>query len=128
MDIAIEQAFIKKYIDKGYQERLLLELGSAKRRTKALSRFSHNVEEILSKNIIKKEVTNFGDIKETDKTLYVISRDKNDGTQTSFADAIKYYETTYTSVVLIGESFALLKEETEGGTPKMFYLKSNEAQ
>ena len=128
MDIAIEQAFIKKYIDKGYQERLLLELSSAKRRTKALSRFSHNVEEILSKNIIKKEIANFGDIKEPDKTLYVISWDKNNGTQTSFADAIKYCETTYTSVVLIGETFALIKEEAEGRTPKMFYLKSNEAQ
>ena len=105
-----------------------MELGSAKRRTKALSRFSHNVEEILSKNIIKKEITNFGDIKEPDKTLYVISWDKNDGTQISFADAIKYCETAYTSVVLIGETFALIKEEAEGGTPKMFYLKSNEAQ
>ena len=128
MGIAIEQEFIKKYIDKGYQERLLLELGSTKRRTKALSRFSHNVEEILNKNITKKTITNFSDIKETDQTIYVISWDKNDGTQISFADAIKYCETTYTSVVLIGESFALLKEETEGGTPKMFYLKSNEAQ
>ena len=128
MNIAIEQEFIKKYIDKGYQERLLLELGSTKRRTKALSRFSHNAEEILNKSILKKEITNFGDIKETDKTLYVISWDKNDGTQISFADAIKYCETTYTSVVLIGEAFALIKEETEGGAPKIFYLKSNKAQ
>ena len=128
MNIAIEQEFIKRYIDKGYQERLLLELSSAKRRAKALSRFSHNVEEILSKSIVKKEITDFGDIKETDKTLYVISWDKNDGTQISFADAIKYCETTYTSVVLIGESFALIKEETEGGMPKIFYLKNNKAQ
>ena len=128
MDITIEQEFIKKYIDKGYQERLLLELGSTKRRTKALSRFSHNVEEILNKSIVKKEITNFGDIKETDQTIYVISWDENDGTQISFADAIKYCEAAYTSVVLIGKTFALIKEETEGGTPKIFYLKSNEAQ
>ena len=128
MNIAIEQEFIKSYIDKGYQERLLLELGSAKRRAKALSRFSHNVEEILSKSIVKKGITNFGDIKEPDKTLYVISWDENDGTQISFADAIKYCETAYTSVVLIGKTFALIKEETEGGTPKIFYFKSNEAQ
>jgi hypothetical protein len=71
MNIAIEQEFIKKYIDKGYQERLLLELRSAKRRTKALSRFSHNAEDILSKNIIKKAITNCGDIKESDKTVYI---------------------------------------------------------
>ena len=126
MNTTIEQEFIKRYINKGYQERLLLELSSAKRRTKALSRFSHNVEEILNKSIIKKEITNFGDIKETDQTIYVISWDENDGTQTSFADAIKYCEAAYTSVVLIGKTFALIKEETEGGTPKIFYLKSNE--
>ncbi len=128
MNIAIEQEFIKKYIDKGSQERLLLELGSAKRRTKALSRFSHNVEEILNKNITKKTITNFSDIKETDQTIYVISWDKNDGTQTSFADAIKYCEAAYTSVILIGEAFALIKEETEGGTPKIFYLKNHKVQ
>ncbi|MBE6566857.1 MAG: hypothetical protein E7659_07135 [Ruminococcaceae bacterium] len=128
MNIVIEQEFIKKYIDKGYQERLLLELGSAKRRTKALSRFSHNVEEILNKNTIKKTVTNFSDIKENDKTVYIISWDKNDGTQTSFADAIKYCEAAYTSVVLIGKTFALIKEETEGGTPKIFYLKNHKVQ
>jgi hypothetical protein len=127
MDITIEQEFIEKYIDKGYQERLLLELSSAKRRTKALSRFSHNIEETLNKNTIKKTVTNFGDIKETDQTIYVISWDENDGTQTSFADAIKYCEAAYTSVVLIGKTFALIKEETEGGTPKIFYLKNTEA-
>ncbi len=127
MDITIEQEFIKKYIDKGYRERLLLELGSAKRRTKALSRFSHNAKEILNKNITQKTITNFSDIKETDKTVYVISWDESDGTQISFVDAIKYCETTYTSVVLIGEAFALIKEETEGGTPKIFYLKNTEA-
>ena len=125
MNIAIEQEFIKKHIDKEYQERLLLELGSAKRRTKALSRFSHNVEEILNKNITKKTITNFSDIKETDQTIYVISWDENDGTQTSFADAIKYCEMAYMSVILIGQSFALIKEETEGGQSKMFYLKND---
>ena len=126
MNTTIEQEFIKRYINKGYQERLLLELSSAKRRTKALSRFSHNAEDILNKSIIKKSIVNLADIKENDKTVYVISWDENDGTQTSFADAIKYCEAAYTSVVLIGKTFALIKEETEGGTPKIFYLKSNE--
>ena len=126
MNTTIEQEFIKKYIDKGYQERLLLELGSAKRRTKALSRFSHNAEDVLNKNIFKKTITNLADIKENNQTVYVISWDENDGTQTSFTDAIKYCEMAYMSVILIGQSFALIKEETEGGTPKIFYLKSNE--
>ena len=125
MDITSEQEFIKRYIDKGYQERLLLELSSAKRRTKALSRFSHNAEDVLNKNIFKKTITNLADIKENNQTVYVISWDENDGTQTSFTDAIKYCEMAYMSVILIGESFALIKEETEGGQSKMFYLKND---
>ena len=39
------------------------------------------------------------------------------------SDAMRYSETAYMSVILIGKSFALIKEETESGLPKMFYLK-----
>ena len=49
MDSKIEKEFVKSYIDKNYQERLLYELGSSKKRVNALSRFSHNAETILKK-------------------------------------------------------------------------------
>ena len=49
MDSKIEKEFVKSYIDNNYQERLLYELGSSKKRVNALSRFSHNAETILKK-------------------------------------------------------------------------------
>ena len=39
MNKSVEQFFVKTYIDKDYQERLLFELNSIKKRSKALSRF-----------------------------------------------------------------------------------------
>jgi hypothetical protein len=40
MDSKIEKEFVKSYIDKNYQERLLYELGSSKKRVNALSFFT----------------------------------------------------------------------------------------
>ena len=52
MNKSVEQFFVKTYIDKDYQERLLFELNSIKKRSKALSRFSHDVESFLKKSVI----------------------------------------------------------------------------
>ena len=52
MDFDIEIGFVKKYIKKEYQDRLIFELKSKKHREKAVSRFSHFSENIL-KNSFK---------------------------------------------------------------------------
>ena len=57
MDKSIEQFFVKTYIDKDYQERLLFELNSMKKRSKALSRFSHDAETVLNKVLDKRIIT-----------------------------------------------------------------------
>lgn len=67
MDKKIEQEFVKKYIDKAHQDRLLFELGSENRRQKALSRFSHSSEEVLKKSVNKKIVKNFNVLQEKEK-------------------------------------------------------------
>lgn len=38
----IEEKFVKQYITKGRQERLVYELGSSKKRINAMSRFCHS--------------------------------------------------------------------------------------
>ena len=123
MDSKIEKEFVKSYIDKNYQERLLYELGSSKKRVNALSRFSHNAETILKKSVSKRIITSLGDFQEKDQTVYVISWDEKDGTAMPLFDAICYLETLYTSAILIGKDFALIKEEAEGGCAKVFYLE-----
>ena len=54
MDKSIERFFVKTYIDKDCQERLLFELNSMKKRSKALSRFSHDAETVLKKVLDKR--------------------------------------------------------------------------
>ena len=125
MDKKIEQEFVKKYIDKAHQDRLLFELGSEKRRQKAMSRFSHNSEEVLKKSVNKKIIKTFNELQEKEKTVYIISCDENDGVNMLLSNAVPYCESAYMPVILIGEEFSLIKEEAEKGTPKMFYLKCN---
>ena len=94
-----------------------------KKRSKALSRFSHDAETVLNKVLDKRIITDLSELHENDKAVYVISWDENDGMYIPFEDAMRYCENTYTSVILIGNSFSLIKEETETGKPKTFYLK-----
>ena len=79
MDSKIEKEFVKSYIDKNYQERLLYELGSSKKRVNALSRFSHNAETILKKSVSKRIITSLGDFQEKDKTVYIFRGMKKTG-------------------------------------------------
>ena len=125
MNKSVEQFFVKTYIDKDYQERLLFELNSIKKRSKALSRFSHDVESFLKKSVNKKIITNLDDFQEKDQTVYVISWDEKDGTTMSLSDAILYLESSYMSAILIGKEFSLIKEEPEKGGAKYFILRVN---
>ena len=125
MDSKIEKEFVKSNIDNNYQERLLYELGSSKKRVNALSRFSHNTETILKKSVSKRIITNLDDFQEKDQTVYVISWDEKDGTTMSLSDAIPYFESSYMSAILIGKNFSLIKEEPEKGGAKYFILRVN---
>ena len=123
MNKSIEQDFVKIYIDKKYQERVLFELSSPKKRTNALSRFSHDTEKILNQSVNIKAIKYLSELHESDEKVYVISWDKNDGMFIPLEDAIKYCENTNMSVILVGNEFSLIKEERETGKPKIFYLK-----
>lgn len=117
MDCNIESGFVKKYIKKEYQERLLFELQSKKHREKAISRFSHFSETIL------KKCFNSCDILELKKHLYkvyaptekcyIISNDENDGKTLFLTDAIECCTTSYMAMILISEKFVIVKEEYE---------------
>lgn len=123
MNKSVEQFFVKTYIDKDYQERLLFELDSIKKRSKALSRFSHDVESVLKKSVNKQIISNLDDFQEKDQTVYVISWDEKDGKTMSLSDAIRYLEFSYMSAILIGKDFSLIKEEPEKGGAKYFILR-----
>ena len=123
MNSEIEQKFVNDYIEKNYQERVLYELGSSKKRANALSRFSHNAEAILKKSVRKRIITSFCDFPEKEQAVYIISWDEKDGLTMPLSDAVRYLEASYMSVILIGTDFSLVKEETEKGCSEILYLK-----
>ena len=83
MRIDLEEKFIKDFINDFYQERLLYEFKSPKKRINAILRFSHNTDELIKKEYIFLKLKRF-DEKEIVSFLqgedsYVISFDYVDG-------------------------------------------------
>ena len=120
MDFNIESKFVKEYIRKEYQERLLFELQSEKHREKAISRFSHSSETILKDCFSKSsilELKKFYEIASTKEHCYILSNDIHDGRMLLWKDAIKYCVASYMVVILISEKTVVIKEEFEKGEP-----------
>ena len=125
----IESKFVNDYILKAKRDRLLFELGSDKKREKALARFSHEAEEIFdSKKIIycgveltAGEAIDFFKEKKI-KNFYVVSSSQNDKIVLAAEMALNYCFSEYMPVILIGEDYAFVKCEVELGASKRIIL------
>ncbi len=127
MNFSIELDFVKKYIKKEYQERIIFELQSKKNREKAISRFSHSSDMILKDLFVKCTMAEFQnhltDSYGVTEECYIISGDKLDGQTLPLHDAITYCKTSYMAVILISSKFAVVKEEVESKEPLIFISK-----
>lgn len=117
MDFNAESEFIRKHIKKEYQERLLFELQSKKRREKALFRFAHSSQLILKEYFIKsKTIPTFNNLAfkiDFSEKCYIISGGENDGATLPLIDAIKFCEKSYMVAILITSKIVIVKEECE---------------
>lgn len=117
MDFNTEIEFVKKYIKKEYQERLIFELQSQKHREKAISRFSHFSKDILNDSFKSCDMSEFPNlvrdkIAAKEKT-YIISSDENDGKLLPLSEAVECCKKSYMAMILISKKFVLVKEEYE---------------
>jgi hypothetical protein len=117
MNIDIETSFVKKYIKKEYQDRLLFELSSKKNRQRAISRFSHDSDIILINSFVKTNIEKLKQQNNEHKKIYIISEDECDGTIMELSQAFDFLEKTYMAAILISDKFAIVKEEIEGKAP-----------
>lgn len=126
MNNVAEENFVKKYIKKSYQDRLLFELKSKKHREKAISRFAHHSKEILKDMIHVKAFGNAQEavqhFKNVNEMCCVISLDPTDGGSFPVQIAIQNCLDSYSQAILIGETFAFVKEETEKGAPSIYLI------
>ncbi len=132
MNKDIEEKFVKKFIDKRYQDRILYELFSSKKRVKALSKFAHNANEILALQTIRKQERKLSidDLNEVSEKIlcgkeecYIISDDCFDGTiQTLEICFSIVLEQPMCAVVICGTDLVIIKEELSQGAPRKYVL------
>ncbi len=127
MYLDLEEKFINNFINKSYSDRLLFELKSLKKRINAITRFSHNTEDLIKqenvylklKQFDKKELKLF--LKEQD--FYVISFKYLDGIIMNINEVLDYIYDEYSPVIVCGTNIAIIKKEFEKGENNYYLLK-----
>ena len=122
MVVDIEVNFVKQCIRKELQDRLLFELQSPKHRDRAVSRFSHRAENVLSSAfncVDQHELENFFDSNcEKRQMGYVISWDEADGKLLPIGEAFSRCLYSPTAFLIVADNCVIIKEEKESGATK----------
>ncbi len=130
MDCLVEEKFIRNYVIKSKQDRLLYELCNSKLRDKCISRFANpedvvNLDRILisSKDIKIDEIElNLRKYMENDK-CYNISKNQLDGVYSTLSDSLRFSMDSYmTSIIICSDNVVFIKTETEFGSPNKYIL------
>ena len=132
MNYTVEEYFVKTFIRKNRQERLLYELTTPEKRYRGISRFCHQAEELLEpKKIIMegrnlendKDFLNFVE-KHNENCLILSPEFYMDERFMYLKDAIEQAPMYLDAVVIIGSSFAVVFTEPEkGGTDKYLLVE-----
>ena len=112
-----ESIFVDKYIAKSKKDRLKFELTTSKNRERFMLRFCHDAE----KYIVSNKIVFHGKTKdvftkkmiEANEGIYVLSLKYINGLFMNIYELQQYLNTEYMSVIVITNSFVLIKEENE---------------
>ena len=111
-----ETFFVQKCIKEEYQDRILYDLQSKRKRQKAITKFSHSAGIILQNHFVKttiSEIQNYLFIKTNEKELcYIISDDNYDGKIVSVVEALEHLRKNYLTMILILKNSVIVKEES----------------
>ncbi len=123
---SVENAFVKSFIDKRFQERILFELASKKKRLYAIDRFSHETEKIINQNRLVEKAVRM-DAKWMEKRpsapVYVLSYQYSDGVFLNYDEAIGYLSQTQSCAIVIHDDFCMIKSESECNETTYYFLK-----
>lgn len=130
MDYSVEKYFVKTYIRKERQERLLFQLIDSRKRYEGLDRFCHNSSDLLDKRKIvlegadldrQKDFLTFVD--KHDEPCIIISADSFiDGEVMNLKEALAVAVNLVEAVLIIGNGFALVFGEAEKGGREKYFL------
>ncbi len=118
-----EEVFVKSFIRKSRQDRLLFELSSPSRRRGCLERFCHHAKDLVDQSKVRLEGQDlefrpeFKDfVKKHPGTCLVISPDPNlDGLSLPLGKAVEPASMGCDAAIIIGGDFAIVFGEAEKG-------------
>ena len=133
MDKNIEEIFIKTFIDKRMQDRLLFELlsGNVQRRRKAISRFAHGAERYIKRqqiylsgdklkiDDIEQEIKK---ISQSTKQCYVIVGECDGEIMPLRQSLEECFNNSCESIIFVNDNVAFIKAEAECGSPMKYIL------
>ena len=129
MILDLEENFINNYINPLYQDRLLFEFRSPKKRLDALMRFSHNIDKLVKRHNLILKLKKITDDATTfllkEREVYVISFKYLEGTLMSVNDALNYITNEYMPVIILSNNIVVIKTEYEMGEANLYFLKNN---
>ncbi|MBR3251375.1 MAG: hypothetical protein IKF80_06675 [Erysipelotrichaceae bacterium] len=130
MDYPAEERFVRTYIRKSRQERLLYELKTTEKRYRGLSRFSHQARELIDNDKILKTGKDFDDTKDLEK--FVKQHDENclvfspdpmiDDSSMSLKEAIEKAKMSSDALIILGTDFAIVFAEADKNGRDRFLL------
>ena len=136
MDVTAETLFVKTYIRKNRQERILFELTTPARRYDGLSRFSHQAEELINPARIsmegedlnhRSEFTAF--VRKHNEICRILSPDPFlDQKQLPLEEAVSMAGMGTDAALIIGNGFAVVFTEAEKGGRNKYLLYDAEFQ
>ncbi len=112
-------------LNKNSKDRISFELSSKKKkRENAIVRFCHDTELVIDS---RKLIGKYDKAEKTKSYLnaenvYVLSQKYIDGNEMSVDDALQYAENEYSSVIIVGEAYCIIKSEHESANCEYYVL------
>lgn len=123
----LEEKFVNDFINPSYRDRLLFELKTSKKRLNALMRFSHNMNDLLIKDMIYSKLKKFEYNQLNDflngQNFYVISFKYLNGIIMNVNEVLDYISDECMPVIVCGNNNAIIKKEFEKGEDNFYLLK-----
>ena len=125
-----EKSFVKRFIKKEKQDRLLFEL-SGKKRQHGIERFCHNAEDMIEterivysgNSLFPDEILKITKQYKVPESCYIIAYQKElDKKYVSFEDALGLVLGNGMAAIIICNDFAVIETEQYSGTPFRYIL------
>lgn len=125
-----EKSFVKRFIKKEKQDRLLFEL-SGKKRQHGIERFCHNAEDMIDterivysgNNLLPDEILKITKQYKVPELCYITAYQKElDKKYVSFEDALGLVLGNGMAAIIICNDFAVIETEQYSGTPFRYIL------